>query len=99
MWRLCEGTHSVLTDEGGAILSEQTGRWIFLTPTAAAAVLSLLASTTEAEAADRFAEWHGIDVWRAATDVRTVAEALAAQGLADDEPAAAPRRWWKGWRA
>ncbi|MEV7817148.1 hypothetical protein AB0P05_41810 [Streptomyces flaveolus] len=32
MWRLCEGT--VLTDEGGAILSaSRPGRWAYLTPT------------------------------------------------------------------
>ncbi|MFI9240970.1 hypothetical protein [Streptomyces sp. NPDC053079] len=33
MWRLCESAHAVLTDEGGAILDEHTGRWTQLTPT------------------------------------------------------------------
>ncbi|MEW5655289.1 PqqD family protein [Streptomyces cinereoruber] len=99
MWRLRETAYPVLTDEGGAILSEQTGRWAYLTPTASAAVMLLLASTNQEEAADRFAERYGIGADQAATDVRTVAEALVAQGLAHDgETAARPRRrWWKGW--
>ncbi|MFJ8697451.1 PqqD family peptide modification chaperone [Streptomyces roseolilacinus] len=80
--------------------SEQTGRWAYLTPTASAAVLLLLASTTEEEAAARFAERYGIGAGQAAVDVRTVAVALAAQGLAHDGPPAAKprRRGWKGWR-
>jgi hypothetical protein len=86
----------VLTDDGGAILSEQTGRWAYLTPTASAAVMLLLASTSEDEAADHFAARYGIGAGRAAADVRMVAEALAAQGLAHDEDdaAARPRRRW-----
>jgi hypothetical protein len=101
VWRLRETAHPVLTDEGGAILSEQTGRWAYLTPTASAAVMLLLASTTEEEAAARFAERYGIGAGQAAADVRTVAEALRGQGLAHDgEAAARPRRrWWKGWRS
>ncbi|MEZ7005020.1 PqqD family protein [Streptomyces sp. AD55] len=97
MWRLREGTHPVLTDEGGAILSEQTGRWSYLTPTASAAVILLLASTTREEAAGQYAERYGIGVEQAASDVRTVAEALAVQGLAHDgQPPARPRRrWWR----
>ncbi|MFB7496117.1 PqqD family protein [Streptomyces sp. NPDC056161] len=98
MWRLCEGTHPVLTDEGGAILSEQTGRWAYLTPTASAAVMLLLASTSREEAADQYAERYGVGAEQAAADVRTVAEALAAQGLAHNGQAPArPRR--RGWRS
>ncbi|MFJ5726416.1 PqqD family peptide modification chaperone [Streptomyces sp. NPDC093149] len=93
MWRLPEGAHPVLTDEGGAILSERTGRWAYLTPTASAAAMLLLASTSQEEAAGRFAERYGIGVGQAAADVRTVAEALAAQGLAlGGQPAARARR-------
>jgi hypothetical protein len=91
----------VLTDEGGAILSEQTGRWACLTPTASAAVMLLLASTSEEEAAGHFAERYGIGTAQAAADVRAVAEALAAQGVAHDGQAATQprRRWWKEWRS
>ncbi|MGO4752908.1 hypothetical protein AB4212_30580, partial [Streptomyces sp. 2MCAF27] len=60
MWQLRESTHPVLTDEGGAILNEHTGRWTYLTPTASTAVMLLLASTTQDEAASRFAERYGI---------------------------------------
>ncbi|MFB6963089.1 PqqD family protein [Streptomyces sp. NPDC056309] len=97
MWRLCERTHPVLTDEGGAILSEDTGRWSYLTPTASAAVMLLLASTNEEEAAGCFAERYGIPGEQAAADVRTVAQALTAQGLAHDGEEPAPRRRWWGW--
>ncbi|BFO23103.1 hypothetical protein SHKM778_94910 (plasmid) [Streptomyces sp. KM77-8] len=45
MWQLRESAHPVLTDEGGAILDERTGRWTHLTPTASAAVMLLLAGT------------------------------------------------------
>ncbi|MGA5497678.1 PqqD family protein [Streptomyces cinereoruber] len=97
MWQLHETAHPVLTDEGGAILSEQTGRWSYLTPTASAAVMILLASTTEAEAASQYAERYGISTEQAAADVRTVAGTLTAQGLAHDgrTPARRPR-WKKG---
>ncbi|MFL4910623.1 PqqD family protein [Streptomyces sp. MMS24-I2-30] len=96
MWQLRETAHPVLTDEGGAILSEQTGRWSYLTPTASAAVMLLLASTSQEEAASHFAERYGIGVEQAAADVRTAAEALAAQGLAHDQQAPArPRRRWR----
>ncbi|MBW1603402.1 PqqD family protein [Streptomyces sp. JJ66] len=95
MWQLHETAHPVLTDEGGAILSEQTGRWVYLTPTASAAVMLLLASTSEEEAVGYFAERYGIGCGQAASDVRTVAEALAAQGLAHDGQAAEPPRRWK----
>ncbi|GHI98028.1 PqqD family peptide modification chaperone [Streptomyces olivaceus] len=91
--RLRESAHAVLTDEGGAILDERTGRWTHLTPTASAALLLLLAGTTEDQAARRFAERYGITAEQAARDVRTVVGTLTAQGLA-----AAPvpaRRWWR----
>ncbi|OMI34013.1 PqqD family peptide modification chaperone [Streptomyces sparsogenes] len=94
MWQLHESTHPVLTDEGGAILDEHTGRWIYLTPTASAAVMLLLASTTQAEAADRFAERYGILGEQAAADVRAVAQALTAQGLTGTDDAPARRRRW-----
>ncbi|MEU3959409.1 PqqD family protein [Streptomyces buecherae] len=97
MWRLCEGTHPVLTDEGGAILSEQTGRWSYLTPTASAAVMLLLASTTQEEAAGQYAKRYGIGAKQAVADVRTVAEVLARLGLAHDGqvPARTRRRRWR----
>ncbi|WP_369383278.1 PqqD family protein [Streptomyces sp. cg36] len=97
MWRLRDGAHPVLTEEGGAILNERTGRWSYLTPTASAAVMLLLASTSEQQAADRFAERYGIPCKQATADVRTVADALIAQSLAHDgpEPAQRPRRRWR----
>ncbi|MCA1224231.1 hypothetical protein [Streptomyces sp. 8L] len=101
MWRLCEGAHPVLTDEGGAILSERSGRWAYLTPTASAAVMLLLAFTSQEEAAARFADRYGIGAGQAAAGVRTVTEALATQDLSyDGKTAAKPRRrWWKGWQS
>ncbi|MFT2019107.1 PqqD family protein [Streptomyces sp. 796.1] len=98
MWQLREGAHPVLTDEGGAILSEQTGRWTHLTPTASAALMLLLTSTSQEEATDRYAERYGIGAGQAAADVRTVAEALVAQGLAlNGQAPARPRRLRWGW--
>ena len=97
MWQLRESAHPVLTDEGGAILDERTGRWTHLTPTASAAVMLLLAGTTEEEAAGQYAERYGISGEHAAADVRTVTDALTAQGLAITEPASS-RRWWGWWR-
>ncbi|MFE4669403.1 hypothetical protein ACFRI7_31735 [Streptomyces sp. NPDC056716] len=47
MWQLRETAHPVLTDEGGAILDERTGHWTHLTPTASAALMLLLAGTTQ----------------------------------------------------
>ncbi|MFF3547479.1 PqqD family peptide modification chaperone [Streptomyces platensis] len=96
MWRLRESIHPVLTDEGGAILDERTGRWTHLTPTASAAVMLLLAGTTEEEAAGQYATRYGIGFEQAAADVRTVAAALTAQGLAATDPVS--RRWWGWWR-
>lgn len=93
--RLRESTHTVLTNEGGAILNERTGRWTYLTPTATAAVMLLLAGTSEEQAASRFAERYGIGAEQAASDVRTVADTLAARGLAVTEPA--PARLWSRW--
>ncbi|MFI9206289.1 PqqD family peptide modification chaperone [Streptomyces sp. NPDC053048] len=95
--RLRESAHAVLTDEGGAILDECTGRWTHLTPTASAALLLLLAGTTQEQAASRFAERYGIGAEQAVRDVRTVADTLAAQGLAAVEPAPSRRRW-RWWR-
>lgn len=95
MWQLHESAHPVLTDEGGAILDERTGRWTHLTPTASAAVLLLLASTTVEEAAAQYAQRYGLDTRHAASDVRTVADALAAQGLTTAKPASRQRRWWR----
>lgn len=97
MWQLAESAHPVLTDEGGAILDERTGRWTHLTPTASAVVMLLLEGTTEEEAAGQYAERYRIDAGQAAVDVRTVADALAAQCLAVTEPASR-RRWWGWWR-
>ncbi|OKI09339.1 hypothetical protein A6A06_01080 [Streptomyces sp. CB02923] len=89
----------MLTDEGGAILGERTGRWAYLTPTASATVMLLLASTSQEEAAGQYAERYGTGVQQAAADVRTVADTLAARGLAHtgQEPVRTHRRWW-GWR-
>ncbi|TXJ75090.1 PqqD family protein [Streptomyces lavendulae] len=102
MLRLREGAHPVLTDEGGAILDEHTGRWTYLTPTATSAVMLLLSSVTEAQAADLYAEWHGIPGDRAAADVRAVTAALAAQGIATptqgNATRAQTRRSWRRWR-
>ncbi|MFF2026706.1 PqqD family peptide modification chaperone [Streptomyces sp. NPDC058171] len=97
MWQLRESAHAVLTDEGGVILDERTGRWTHLTPTASAAVMLLLAGTTEEEAVGQYAQRYGIDAGQASVDVRTVADALTAQGLALTEPSS-PRRWWGWWR-
>ncbi|MGV9883282.1 PqqD family peptide modification chaperone [Streptomyces sp. NPDC003006] len=97
MWQLAESAHPVLTDEGGAILDERTGRWTHLTPTASAALMLLLTGTTEEEAAGQYAERYGIDAGQAGVDVRTVADALTVQSLATAEPAS-HRRWWGWWR-
>lgn len=95
--RLHESAHAVLSDEGGAILDARTGRWMHLTPTASAAVMLLLAGTSEEQAASRFAERYGIGAEQAARDMRTVADTLTARGLAAAGPAPA-RRWWRWWR-
>ncbi|WP_206505970.1 PqqD family peptide modification chaperone [Streptomyces chrestomyceticus] len=83
---LRESAHAVLTDEGGAILDERTGRWTHLTPSACAALLLLLAGSTEAQAASGFAERYGIGAEQAARDVRAVAHTLADRGLTADGP-------------
>jgi len=93
VWELRRGTHAVLTDEGGAILDERTGRWTHLTPTAAAAVMLLCTGHTPTEAAGAFAERYGIPAAQAVRDVRTVADQLAAAGLASVSPAR--RCWWR----
>ncbi len=94
MWQLREGSHPVLTDEGGAILNERTGRWTYLTPTASAAVLFLLASSSEDQAAGQYATLYGLSPERAAADVHAIAGALTTQGIAG-EPVAQPSGW--GW--
>ncbi|WP_228982226.1 PqqD family peptide modification chaperone [Streptomyces sp. DH12] len=96
MWRLRKGAHPVLTDGGGAILNEHTGRWTYLTPTASAAVMLLLASNTEAQAVDRFAERYFLPPGQAAADVHAVAAALIDQGLAADRPEPARRTRCRG---
>ena len=82
MWRLRESAHAALTDAGGAILDERTGRWTTpATPTATAAVLLLLSCDTQQQAAQRYADRYGLTTEHAAAGVRTVADALTAQGL------------------
>ncbi len=100
MWQLRESVHPVLTDEGGAILNECTGRWTHLTPAASAAVMLLLSGTTQEEAARQYAERYGIPAEQALGDVRGVADALTAQGLATaaQTSPASGRRWWGWWR-
>ncbi|MFJ1695710.1 PqqD family peptide modification chaperone [Streptomyces sp. NPDC088252] len=95
MWQLVDSAHPVLTYEGGAILDERTGRWTHLTSTASAAVMLLLAGNTREEAAGQYAERYGIETRQADADVRTVVDALTAQGLATTGSAARRRRW--GW--
>ncbi|MCD9195021.1 PqqD family peptide modification chaperone [Streptomyces albireticuli] len=96
MWQLREGSHPVLTDEGGAILNERTGRWVYLTPTAAAAVLLLTASGSEDRAAEQYGTRYGLSPERALADVRAVAAALTTRGIAG-EPVSRTR-WWGWWR-
>ncbi|MER5973650.1 PqqD family protein [Streptomyces sp. NPDC002055] len=85
----------MLTDEGGAILNERTGHWSYLTPTAASAVLILLSSTTEDQAAGQYADRYGISRDQAASDVRAVTDALIQQGVISRPPVR--RSWWR-WR-
>ncbi|MFI1184435.1 PqqD family peptide modification chaperone [Streptomyces sp. NPDC020799] len=93
MWQLREGTHPLLTDEGGAILNEHTGRWTYLTPTGAAAVLALLATTDVDQAAVQYAAVYGLPRERAAADVRAVADSLTTQGLVRTQPSRRRRGW------
>ncbi|WP_328912031.1 MULTISPECIES: PqqD family protein [unclassified Streptomyces] len=101
MWQLREEAHLVLTDDGGAVLNEHTGRWTHLTSTAAAAVMLLCASVTREEAAEQYAEHYGLTSSRAAADITTVADALTAAGLATDGQLTTSRRrrfrwgWWQ----
>ncbi|QDY76884.1 HPr-rel-A system PqqD family protein [Streptomyces qinzhouensis] len=98
MWQLRDGTHPVLTDEGGAILDELTGRWTHLTPTAAAAVMLLLAGNTPAQAAVEYASRYRLTTDHARDDIRTVSNALTSAGLARKAPAPHRRCWWGWWR-
>ncbi|MET9296195.1 PqqD family protein [Streptomyces sp. NPDC003077] len=91
--RLHEHARPVLTDEGGAILNERTGRWTHLTPTASAAVLLLCASGTTEQAAEQYAARYDLSRERAAADIATVLTALVTAGLAATGTAAPRRRW------
>ncbi|MFE7130879.1 PqqD family peptide modification chaperone [Streptomyces sp. NPDC057638] len=99
--RLREHAHPVLTDEGGAILDERSGRWTHLTPTAAAALLVLCASSTHEQAVGQYAARYPITPGQADTDITAVTIALAAAGLAGTGgPCASAnrrtrRRWWR----
>lgn len=97
MWRLRKGVHPVLTDEGGALLDERTGRWTALTPTAAAAVTVLLATPTVDQAAARYADRYGIAPKQAAHDLEQVTDALCAADLILTQPIPerVHRRWWR----
>ncbi|WP_145497521.1 hypothetical protein [Streptomyces sp. CFMR 7] len=86
----------MLTDEGGAILDELTGRWSYLTPTAVSAVLVLLSSVTESQAAEQYAERYGISHDQAINDIRTVTTALTEQGVTARSRSG--RRWRRGSR-
>jgi hypothetical protein len=58
----------------------------------------LCACATQDEAAGQYAARYGISAGQAAADVRTVAESLAAQGLAHgDQAPDRPRRRRRGW--
>lgn len=93
MWQLRDRVHPVLTDDGGAILDERSGRWTHLVPTAAAAVLALCACTTMEQAARQYATRYGLTTDHATADITTVADALVAAGIATTNPR--PRRsWW-----
>ncbi|WP_438453151.1 PqqD family protein [Streptomyces asiaticus] len=97
MWQLRDGTHAALADEGGALLDEHSGRWMYLTATAAAAVMLLRTCSSEEQAAVGYAQRYGIPTAQAAADVRTVAETLVAEGLATYGGAPSRRRW-RLWR-
>ncbi|MQS06071.1 hypothetical protein [Streptomyces alkaliphilus] len=96
MWRLRDHAHAALTAEGGAILDERTGRWTYLSPTAATAVMFLCACTGREGAVGQYAARYGLPAGRAAADVAAVADALSTAGLAGEE-SAAPRRHRFGW--
>lgn len=89
MWQLHEEAHPVLTDDGGAVLDERTGRWTYLTPTGSAAVMLLLACNSVEQAAERYADRYSIAQDRAAADIAEVAKHLTARGLTAQER---PRR-------
>jgi hypothetical protein len=87
----------VLTEEGGALLNEHTGRWTGLTPTAAAAVMLLLANDSDEQAAAQYAGRYGIDVQQAGRDIQAVADTLSASGVVLNQPAPG-RRGWRWWQ-
>lgn len=79
--QLREKTHPVLTDDGGAILNERTGRWTQLTPTATTAVLLLLSGASPSQAAEYYADRYNITPEKALTDIQAVTRDLSAAGL------------------
>lgn len=94
--QLREGVHPVLTDDGGAILDERTGRWTHLTPTATAAVMLLLSGASPSQAAEHYADRYRLTPEKALSDIQAVTRALAAAGLTHPPARARRRRWW--WR-
>ncbi|MGW7641839.1 PqqD family peptide modification chaperone [Streptomyces decoyicus] len=93
MWQLRKTAHLVLTDDGGAILDERTGRWTQLTPTSSAAVMLLLAGGSEDDAARQYAARYGIDADQAAKDIAGVASSLTERGIATTTTATLRSRW------
>lgn len=87
----------MLTDDGGAVLDEHTGRWTHLTPTATAAVMLLLSGASPSQAAEHYAARHRLTPEKALNDVQAVTRALTAAGLTHP-PARARRREWRWWR-
>ncbi|WP_103529777.1 hypothetical protein [Streptomyces sp. SM12] len=84
------GVHTALSDDGGALLDERTGRWHQLTRPAAIAV-HLLASEPPEEAVNRYAEWLPERAEYAALDLAAAEEALRTRGLLAE---GRRRRWW-----
>jgi hypothetical protein len=88
--------HPVLTEEGGVLLDERTGRWTQLTPTAAVALHLLLNHPGRDQAAAAYARWFGLPGEQAEQDLAAVARDLAARGLlAHPRPRRRRRRWWR----
>ncbi|GAA2698418.1 MULTISPECIES: PqqD family peptide modification chaperone [Actinosynnema] len=98
MWRLREGVHAVLTDEGGTLLDERTGRWTDLSPSASTAARLVLDADTEHRAVEDFAARYGLAHERAAADLDALARDLAGRGLLLSGMAGhQPPRWLRGW--
>ncbi len=95
MWRLRPTAHPALTpDEGGALLNERDGQWIELNPRAARALAALVEAGTREGAAVLLAAGTPLTSEQARADVDSLADQLAALGLADERPltASAPIR-------